>query len=257
MRRAAPIAISLTSERRAVVPDLAAEQDVDVEAVFIALQGGAILAATRDSMPEHVGNRLACALMRLFWGARYTDLGPFRDAFSRLRELVGNLGVRQPLPACHLLLHEGAPLAGQAVELCLAAGVGHHGPAGPLPADHAVDEVHDVVPLLGEVGDGPRGAAARLADHEGLRGLELDELAQARGQLHERDVYGALDVARRPLVVLAHVEDHQALGQRVRDGVDLDLGDHGSHSRTPPLPPPLPPAGPRTPPPPRGCAPAG
>lgn len=25
-----------------------------------------------------VGNRLACALMRLFWGARYTDLGPFR-----------------------------------------------------------------------------------------------------------------------------------------------------------------------------------
>ena len=25
-----------------------------------------------------VGNRLACALMRRFWGARYTDLGPFR-----------------------------------------------------------------------------------------------------------------------------------------------------------------------------------
>src|SRR5690606_28671117 len=25
-----------------------------------------------------VGNRLACALMRLLWGARYTDLGPFR-----------------------------------------------------------------------------------------------------------------------------------------------------------------------------------
>jgi glycosyltransferase involved in cell wall biosynthesis len=24
------------------------------------------------------GNRLACALMRLFWGARFTDLGPFR-----------------------------------------------------------------------------------------------------------------------------------------------------------------------------------
>lgn len=24
------------------------------------------------------GNRLACFLMRLFWGARYTDLGPFR-----------------------------------------------------------------------------------------------------------------------------------------------------------------------------------
>jgi glycosyltransferase involved in cell wall biosynthesis len=35
-----------------------------------------------------VGNRLACALMRLIWGARYTDLGPFRairlDALDRL-----------------------------------------------------------------------------------------------------------------------------------------------------------------------------
>jgi hypothetical protein len=25
-----------------------------------------------------IGNRLACLLMRAFWGARYTDLGPFR-----------------------------------------------------------------------------------------------------------------------------------------------------------------------------------
>jgi glycosyltransferase involved in cell wall biosynthesis len=25
-----------------------------------------------------IGNRVACALMRLIWGARYTDLGPFR-----------------------------------------------------------------------------------------------------------------------------------------------------------------------------------
>jgi glycosyltransferase involved in cell wall biosynthesis len=35
-----------------------------------------------------VGNRLACALMRLVWGAAYTDLGPFRavrlDALDRL-----------------------------------------------------------------------------------------------------------------------------------------------------------------------------
>jgi glycosyltransferase involved in cell wall biosynthesis len=35
-----------------------------------------------------VGNRLACALMRAVWGARYTDLGPFRairtDALRRL-----------------------------------------------------------------------------------------------------------------------------------------------------------------------------
>ncbi len=36
-----------------------------------------------------VGNRLACSLMRLFWNARYTDLGPFRairlDALDRLK----------------------------------------------------------------------------------------------------------------------------------------------------------------------------
>lgn len=35
------------------------------------------------------GNRLACSLMRLFWGARYTDLGPFRaiswEALNRLQ----------------------------------------------------------------------------------------------------------------------------------------------------------------------------
>ncbi len=35
-----------------------------------------------------LGNRLACFLMRLFWGARYTDLGPFRAIrFDRLLAL--------------------------------------------------------------------------------------------------------------------------------------------------------------------------
>jgi len=29
-------------------------------------------------LQARVGNRLACLLMRWFWGARYTDLGPFR-----------------------------------------------------------------------------------------------------------------------------------------------------------------------------------
>ena len=34
------------------------------------------------------GNWLACTLMRIFWGARFTDLGPFRGIrFSSLREL--------------------------------------------------------------------------------------------------------------------------------------------------------------------------
>lgn len=28
--------------------------------------------------PQRFGNRLACFLMRLFWGSRFTDLGPFR-----------------------------------------------------------------------------------------------------------------------------------------------------------------------------------
>ncbi len=36
-----------------------------------------------------IGNRLACGLMRVFWGAEYTDLGPFRairlDALDRLQ----------------------------------------------------------------------------------------------------------------------------------------------------------------------------
>ena len=32
------------------------------------------------------GNRLACGLMRLFWGARFTDLGPFRAI--RLEDLL-------------------------------------------------------------------------------------------------------------------------------------------------------------------------
>ena len=30
------------------------------------------------TLAQRFGNRLACALMRLFWGVRYSDLGPFR-----------------------------------------------------------------------------------------------------------------------------------------------------------------------------------
>jgi hypothetical protein len=40
-----------------------------------------------------VGNRLACALMRWIWGARYTDLGPFRAI--RYADLVA-LGMQDP-----------------------------------------------------------------------------------------------------------------------------------------------------------------
>jgi len=45
-------------------------------------EGGAMLPQAR------IGNRLACALMRIFWGAHYTDLGPFRAIrFDALRHL--------------------------------------------------------------------------------------------------------------------------------------------------------------------------
>lgn len=44
----------------------------------------------RGALMPHavIGNRLACTLMRLFWGARYTDLGPFRAIrYDQLKEL--------------------------------------------------------------------------------------------------------------------------------------------------------------------------
>ena len=47
----------------------------------------------RGAMPPQslYGNRLACGLMRVFFGAHYTDLGPFRAiAFRQLRELQMN-----------------------------------------------------------------------------------------------------------------------------------------------------------------------
>lgn len=47
--------------------------------------------------PQQIfGNWLACFLMRLIWGARFTDLGPFRaitaPALERLRMADGNFG---------------------------------------------------------------------------------------------------------------------------------------------------------------------
>lgn len=44
----------------------------------------------------YYGNKLACFLMRKFWGVRYTDLGPFRairlQALERLKMQDGNFG---------------------------------------------------------------------------------------------------------------------------------------------------------------------
>jgi len=61
---------------------------------------GSRLAGNRErgAMPPQsvYGNRLACALMRLFFGARYTDLGPFRairwDALERIGMVDQNFG---------------------------------------------------------------------------------------------------------------------------------------------------------------------
>lgn len=36
-----------------------------------------------------IGNRIACFLMRVFWGARYTDLGPFRAVRFEALEKMG------------------------------------------------------------------------------------------------------------------------------------------------------------------------
>jgi len=45
---------------------------------------------------QHLGNRLATSLLRWFYGARYTDLGPFRvmrrEALDRLRMRDTNFG---------------------------------------------------------------------------------------------------------------------------------------------------------------------
>ena len=40
------------------------------------------------TLPQKFGNRLACSLMRLFWGSKFTDLGPFRAiTYTRLQQL--------------------------------------------------------------------------------------------------------------------------------------------------------------------------
>ncbi len=62
------------------------------EAVFVV---GSRMRGTREPgamLPQAlVGNRLACALMRWIWGARWTDLGPFR---AITREALDGLGMQ-------------------------------------------------------------------------------------------------------------------------------------------------------------------
>ena len=48
------------------------------------------------TLPQRFGNALACGLMRLIWGGRFTDLGPFRairrDALERLHMQAPTFG---------------------------------------------------------------------------------------------------------------------------------------------------------------------
>ena len=69
--------------------------DGDVEMVI----GSRILGKREKgslTMVQSFGNRLACSLMKLFWGATYTDLGPFRaikaEALERLNMQAPTFG---------------------------------------------------------------------------------------------------------------------------------------------------------------------
>ena len=74
-------------------PELLPQLVEPIEAGKADLVLGSRLLGVREAgaMPRQsiYGNRLACCLMRFLWGARYTDLGPFRairyDALKQLR----------------------------------------------------------------------------------------------------------------------------------------------------------------------------
>ncbi len=76
------------SDDPALLPDLV-RPIIEDDADFVL--GSRLLGRReRGAMPPQsvFGNRLACGLMRILFGARYTDLGPFRAIdYRRLREL--------------------------------------------------------------------------------------------------------------------------------------------------------------------------
>jgi glycosyltransferase involved in cell wall biosynthesis len=67
---------------RLLAPIEAGEADLVIGARSLAVERGAL------TPQQRFGNALACLLIRLVWGVRYTDLGPFRvirrDALARL-----------------------------------------------------------------------------------------------------------------------------------------------------------------------------
>jgi glycosyltransferase involved in cell wall biosynthesis len=67
---------------RLLAPIAAGEADLVIGARRLGVERGAL------TPQQRFGNALACLLIRLIWGVRYTDLGPFRvirrDALARL-----------------------------------------------------------------------------------------------------------------------------------------------------------------------------
>ncbi len=67
---------------RLLAPIQAGEADLVIGARTLGVEPGAL------TPQQRFGNALACLLIRLIWGVRYTDLGPFRviqrDALNRL-----------------------------------------------------------------------------------------------------------------------------------------------------------------------------
>src|ERR1700730_2554910 len=85
---------------------------------------------------------------------------------------------------------------------------GHRTP-GRRPVLHAARDVDRLPAGRGESLRGARGAAAGPADH--VDRLVLRYLAAASAELTEWDVPGTGRVARRPLLVLAHIQQPRAL----------------------------------------------
>src|SRR5699024_838110 len=82
-----------------------------------------------------------------------------------------------------------------------------------VPGPHAAGDVDRVEAVRVEPRDGLARAAAGAADDVDVDAV--GQLAVAGGQVRQRDADGTVDVAGRPLVVLADVEDGCAAGDVV------------------------------------------
>ena len=96
------------------------------------------------------------------------------------------------------------------------------------------DEVDDVrVSLRNEPARGTLGAPAGVTLHHDRRVAVRERFGRPRRELTERDVDRARDVAARPLVRLAHVEDGVAFGREADRLLDPDVAQR-HHGADPP-----------------------